>query len=248
MNRLALFAVALTLQAQSFEVASIHAITPGQPDHHAIEPFPTGLRLRSLNTIGLIMWAYQIGEANRITGGPDWIHSKDFDVTAKTAQPVSTDQLRVMLQNLLAERFKLTFHREQKILPLYSLVVDKGGLTIEEVQQEPKQGGRMGWGDGKLTYQMVNRISELVSALPAFLEDRPVQDKTGLTGVYDFTLTIDMDPEQRKNMPQQGMIFNGFGYTAGIFDALKKLGLKLEATKGPVDLMVIDHIEQPSGN
>src|SRR5580698_10347869 len=102
--------------------------------------------MRSLNFVGLMMWAYQIKEEDQITGGPDWIRTKDFDIMAKTAEPVSTDQLRFMLQALLAERFKLTLHREQRSVPLYSLVVDKGGPKISEVQQEPHGGGMLGFG------------------------------------------------------------------------------------------------------
>jgi uncharacterized protein (TIGR03435 family) len=204
--------------------------------------------MRSLNFIGLVMWACQIGEANQISGGPDWIRTKDFDITAKATEPTSTDQLRLMLQSLLADRFKLVFHKEQRTVSLYSLGVDKGGPKIHAVQQEPHGGGTLGLADGVVTYKMVNRISELVAILPTFLEGRPVQDKTGLDGVYDLTLTVEIDPDQVKRMPQMGMAFDGFGYTAGVFDALKRLGLKLEATKGPVDYFVIDHLEQPSGN
>jgi uncharacterized protein (TIGR03435 family) len=204
--------------------------------------------MRSLNFIGLVMWAYQIGEANQISGGPDWIRTKDFDITARATEPASTDQLRLMLQSLLAGRFKLVFHKEQRTVSLYSLGVDKGGPTIHEVQQEPHSGGTLGLADGVVTYRMINRISELVAILPAFLEGRPVQNKTGLDGVYDLTLTVEIDPDQVKRMPQMGMTFNGFGYTPGVFDALKRFGLKLEAVRGPVDYIVIDHLEQPSEN
>jgi len=213
-----------------------------------LEPSPGGLRMRSLNVVGLILWANQIEDASQITGGPDWIHTKDFDITAKTSGPTSTDEVRLMLQALLAERFRLAAHREQRVVPSYSLVVDKGGPKLREVQQEPRRGGMLGWSDGKVTYKMVNHMSQLVSTLSSFLDDRPVTDKTGLTGVYEITLTADMDADQMKRMPQVGMAFTGFGYTSGVFDALKTLGLKLEAGRGTVDFLVIDHVEQPSGN
>jgi uncharacterized protein (TIGR03435 family) len=231
-----------------FEVASVQPVDPGKPDAHAIEPYPGGLRMRSLNVIGLLMWAYQIKVANQISGGPDWVHTQDFDITAKAAEPVSTHQLRLMLQSLLAERFKLVLHREQRIVPLYSLVVDKSGPKLHEVQQEPKSGGMLGWTDGMVTYKMVNHIAELAAMLPTFLEGRPVQDETGLTGVYELTLNVEVDPDQMKRMPQAGMAFTGFGYTSGIFNAVKNLGLKLEAAKGPMDFFVIDRLEHPSGN
>jgi uncharacterized protein (TIGR03435 family) len=231
-----------------FEVASVLPVEPGRRDDHAIEPSPGGLRMRSLNMIGLLMWAYRIGAANQISGGPDWIHTQDFDIAAKATEPVATDQLRLMLQTLLAERFKLVLHRELRIVPLYSLVVDKSGPKIHEVRQEPQSGGMFGWANGVATYKMVNHISGLAAILPAFLEGRPVQDKTGLAGVYDLTLNVEVDPDQMKRMPQVGMTFTGFGYTSGVFDAVKNLGLKLEAAKGPMDFLVIDRVEQPSGN
>ena len=244
---LAVFALYAQSAHPAFEVASVRPVDPNRPDAHAIEPYPGGLRLRSLNTIGLLMWAYQIPEANQISGGPEWVFSQDFDVTATTAAPASTEELRAMLQTLLAERFKLVVHREQKIVPLYSLVVGKNGLKIHEVDQAPQSGARVGFGDGVVTYKMVNRIPELVAMLPTFLEERPVQDKTGLTGVYDITLNVALEPEQMKQ-PKPGHVFRGFGYSPGIFDALEKLGLKLEASKGPVDFFVIDHIERPAAN
>jgi uncharacterized protein (TIGR03435 family) len=95
---------------------------------------------------------------------------------------------------------------------------------------------------------MVNHISELVAILPTFLEGRPVQDRTGLADVYDLTLRVEIDADQMKRMPQAGVTFTGFGYTSGVFDSLRNPGLRLEATRGPVDYFVIDHLEQPSGN
>jgi uncharacterized protein (TIGR03435 family) len=248
-----LFADAIHAQTQSaarpqFEVASVQPVDSDRRDEHAIEPSPGGLRMRSLNVIGLVMWAYQMEAANQIRGGPDWVRTKDFDIAAKAAGPVSTGQLRLMLQSLLADRFKLALHREQRVVPLYSLVVDKGGLKIHEVERQPQSGGMLGWADGAVTYKMVNHISQLAAVPSNFLEGRPVQDKTGLAGVYELTLNVEMDADQMKRMPQAGMAFTGFGYTAGVFDALGRLGLKLEASRGMAEFLVIDHLELPSGN
>jgi uncharacterized protein (TIGR03435 family) len=234
-------------QAKQFEVASVKASKPDLHAEPSIETFPGGLTARSKNMVGLLMWAYRIDEVNQISG-PDWIQTQDFDITAKAAEPVSTDELRLMLQTLLEERFKLVVHRERKIVPLYSLRVDKNGLKLHEVQVEPQKGGRIGWTDGVFTYQMINHISQLAGMLPIFLDGRTVQDKTGLTEVYDLTLSVELDPDQMKRMPQAGAAFTGFGYASGVFDAVEKLGLKLEATKGPVDFLVIDHVEKPSEN
>ena len=247
-------ATALLILAQSqnggaveFEVASIKAAKPGTGAPPSIETSSSTVTIRAKNLIGLLMWAYEIREANQISG-PRWILTEDFDIIGKASAPVSTDQLRIMLQNLLQRRFRMTIRREQKVVPLYSPVADKNGLKIHEVQEGARAGAKIGMANGIVTCQIVNRISELTTILPQFLEGRPVQDKTGLAGVYEFTLNVEMDADQMNRMPQSGIAFTGFGYTSGIFDAVQKPGLKLEATRGPVDFLVIDHVEHPSEN
>lgn len=239
--------IAFAQERLTFDVASVKAVKPDSHGEPSIEVSPGGVTMRSKNLTGLIMWAYKIEEANQIPG-PDWIRTDDFDVTAKAAGLVSVDDLRLMLHALLEERFKLAIHWEQKIVPLYSLVVDKNGPKMREVQVEPRQGMRLGLGDGVVTCQMVTHISQLAQILPTFLDGRTVLDKTGLAGVYDFTLKVELDADQVKRMPQAGMAFAGFGYTSGVFNAAEQLGLKLEATKGPVDFLVIDHVEKPDAN
>ena len=241
--------IAFAQERLTFDVASVKTVKPDSHGEPSIEVSPGGVTMRSKNLTGLLMWAYQIKEANQISG-PDWIRTDDFDVTAKAAGPVSTDDLRRMFQNLLEERFKVALHREQKIVPLYSLVVDKNGPKMREVQEEPRNGIGLAFGEGggAITGHMVNHISELAAMLPAFLDGRPVLDKTGLAGVYDFTLRVELDADQVKRMPQAGMAFAGFGYLSGVFSAVEQLGLKLEASKGPVDFLVIDHAEKPDAN
>jgi uncharacterized protein (TIGR03435 family) len=239
--------IAFAQTKPAFEVASVKATNPDSRAEPDIEPSPGGLTIRTKNVVGLLMWAYKIDEANEISG-PDWIRSQSFDILAKTAAPASTEDLRLMLQRLLEERFKLTIHREQKVVPLYSLLLNKNGPKLNEVQEAPRNGVGLAMGEGTITEHMINRISELASMLPVFLEGRPVLDKTGLTGVYEVTLTVELEPDQKKRMPQAGAVFTGFGYTPGIFDAVEKAGLKLEATKGPVDFLVVDHVEKPDAN
>ena len=239
--------VAFAQARPSFEVASVKAIKPGTAGEPSITTSPDTLTVRFTNLTGLLMWAYQIRDANQISG-PDWRMTQDFDITAKAAGPVSTDQMRLMLQSLLEDRFKLTLRREQKIVPLYSLVVYKGGVKLHEVQQEPRQGGRIGIDQGGFRMDMVNRVSQLTWMLSDFLDGRPVEDKTGLTGVYEISLRVELDESQQRRMPQPGMAFTGFGYAPGVFDAVERMGLKLEATKGPVDFFAIDHVEMPHEN
>jgi uncharacterized protein (TIGR03435 family) len=99
---------------------------------------------------------------------------------------------------------------------------------------------------GVMTYAMVGRMEKLVSLLPSFLDD-PVIDKTNLPGVYEFQLKVQMD-DPRPRLPQPGEVFRGFGLTPGVFPAVEELGLKLVKEKGPVEILVVDHVERPSAN
>lgn len=101
---------------------------------------------------------------------------------------------------------------------------------------------------GVFHFEMVNRVSELARILPDFLDNRPVEDKTGLTGVYEIPLAVELEEGQRRQMPQPGTVFNGFGFAPAVFDAVERMGLKLESTKGPVDLLVMEHVEKPAVN
>ena len=238
--------IAFAQARPAFEVASIRAVKPGEHAEPSFEVSPDSLRIQRYNLRSLLAWAYH-ADAREIAGS-NGLDSQDFDITAKAAGPVAPDQLQLMLQTLLEERFKMKLHREQKIMPLYSLVVDKDGPKMHEVREEPRQGGKIGWKDSVFMYEMVNHVTQLTQMLPDFLDDRPVQDDTGLTGVYEINLNVEMDPEQLRRTPQPGLVFTGFGYTPGVFDAVQKLGLKLIATKGPVEVLVIDHVEKPDAN
>jgi uncharacterized protein (TIGR03435 family) len=150
-----------------------------------------------------------------------------------------------MLQALLAERFKLTLHGRTEQLPVYSLIVAKGGPKLHEVQQQPAMGLKMGFDGGVMTYGMATNMPRLAALLPMFL-DRPVLDRTNLTGVYEFALRVEIDAEPR--LPEPGQVLMGFGMTPSIFAAVEELGLKLVSEKGPVEIMVVDHIEGPTEN
>ena len=152
-----------------------------------------------------------------------------------------------MFQNLLADEFKLKFHKEIKEGPVYALSVDKGGskMKVNDSPQDfeiPILGGPGLVFNGKRV-----PMEYLCYFLGQVMEnDRPVLDKTGLTGHYDFTLTFlpDLPPGFRRgNIPQECLD------RPNIFDALRQqLGLKLEPQKGPVTYYVIDPVEKPEGN
>ncbi len=270
--------------AFEYEVASIK---PSKPD--AVGGFMTvpgggnvsdTYSARNLPLMGIIREAYGIpmgAEDGRLVGAPGWLNSERYDIEAKmdssvveALQKLSPEDReaaqRHMLQALLADRLKLTIHRETKEVQVYSLVIAKNGPKLQESKPSdadanatpvPGRGGRGGRGGpnlgmrgrgGPLTGQQVP-ISMLATVLTTIL-NRPVLDKTGLTGNYDFTLTWTPDDSQLQTPP--GGVppppppdSNG----PSIFTAIQEqLGLKLESGKGPVEVIVIDHVERPSGN
>jgi uncharacterized protein (TIGR03435 family) len=167
-----------------------------------------------------------------------------------------------MLQALLADRFKLAVHHETKDLPVYSLVIAKGGFKLQESKpDETDPQGRTGMhisgSSGAMRGQLVSMAS-LAQFLYGRL-NRTVLDKTGLTGKYDFMLK--WTPDQNQMQPAGGFQATSGGAPGGqpalvadagapdLFTAVQEqLGLKLESGKGPVEVIVIDHVERPSGN
>jgi uncharacterized protein (TIGR03435 family) len=181
----------------------------------------------------LIEWAYDIRTEFSV---PDWAgpSGERYDIEAKTERQVSQAQCRLMAQKLLEERFRLKFHREAKEMAVYALVVAKNGSKLHEVQPDTPPGDGV-WLRGRKTPSK-GWEPWMIAASLASIPDvgRPVVDKTGLKGIFEFRLDYSVSPnEDRPN----------------IFSALQdQLGLKLEPSKGPVEFFVIDHLEKPSAN
>jgi uncharacterized protein (TIGR03435 family) len=229
-----------------------------------------------MTTQGLIREIFGIQD-DQIIGQPRWLNSEMYDIQAKVESAeaerlnhLSFDQrlveYRRMLQTLLVDRFRLAFHREFRDLPMFALVVAKKGTKIEEAKPGDTYPNGMkdlegeGHGDvmriqrGLLVGQGIP-ISNLVEMLSQLGLGLVIVDKTGLTAKYDFTLqwTPDQGTPRFKGTdgsPQpagSSPLADSFG--PSLFTAMEEqLGLKLEKQKGPVDVLVIDHIEKPSGN
>jgi uncharacterized protein (TIGR03435 family) len=195
----------------------------------------------------MISLMYKIPSA-QITGGPSWIDDEGFDIEAKADHSYSLDDLHTMFQNMLADEFKLKFHKEVKEGNVYALTIDKSGLKIKPNETpEPFKIPIQGGGRGKIVgtrVPMVYLCWWLTQRLQN--DDRPVINKTGLDGNYDFTLAFmpELPPGvDRDKIPPELLEL------PSIFDALKQqLGLKLEPQKGPVEYYVIDHVEKPAAN
>jgi uncharacterized protein (TIGR03435 family) len=190
-----------------------------------------------------------------ISGVPAWIDSDRFDIVAKAPNEIrpNLDEQMAMLRKLLADRFKLTFHREKRDLSFYALTVAKGGSKLKESTVSPDAFPE---GPPPLIFVLAPQVvklpgrnatmAELASVMQRAALDHPVVDKTGLSGRYDFDLEWAPDETQFGGAIPKSADDSG---RPDLFKALQEqLGLKLEATKGPVDVLVIDHVERPSEN
>jgi uncharacterized protein (TIGR03435 family) len=230
---------------------------------------PDGYSATNVSLMMLIEGAFGIRE-DQISGVPSWGDSARYDVDAKVAgadvdtlKKLSPKQRRAMLQPVLADRFKLKAHTEIKQLPVYELVIAKSGSKLKESTpgdvpvngiKGPDgvvHGGMMSMGPGKLTGQELP-IASLTDMLSQQLE-HTVIDKTGLAGKYDFTLQwAEESSDQMLNGADGGQQRAEPAPDASgpsIFTALQEqLGLRLQSTKGPVETLVVDHVEMPSEN
>jgi uncharacterized protein (TIGR03435 family) len=213
------------------------------------------LNTTSTSLSDLIKFAYDV-HPKQIGGGPAWLESDKFDVTGKpdTAGMPSINQLKVMVQKLLADRFALKFHREPKELSVYAITIAKGGPKLTKEESDPN--GLPGFGGPpQRGFRVMNStIGEFASVMQANFLEQPVVDQTGLGAArYDFTLKWTPDPSQRQ--------LGGAGPEANpaatpdadappdLFTAFQQqLGLKLQSAKAPVDVLVIDHVKKPSEN
>jgi uncharacterized protein (TIGR03435 family) len=186
---------------------------------------------------GMIGWSYGLLAA-QVKGGPDWVDREPYYVEAKAADPeAGPDQIRLMLQTLLADRFKLAVHRETRQGQVYTLVVGQNGSKLQDAEGRKNY---INWtGPGQVTFSENSTLLGLINILSGML-GAPVIDKTNLTGSHNFSLAF-IDP--RFPHPKED------DSRPDLFAAVQEqLGLKLEAAKGPVETLVIDRIERPSSN
>jgi bla regulator protein BlaR1 len=234
----------------SFEVATVKPADPNSP--YSFRQLPGGRWVATNVPLrDLIASAYAV-PTPRMAGGPGWLDSDRFTIDAKPAAPLppwpeSNKQLSLMLQSLLEDRFKLAVHWEKKEAAVYDLVAAKGGPKLKEADADEKSGFGMERGRIK---SLALPLGYLASNL-AYLLGRPVNDKTGLSGNYDYTLAYTPDAAQAAAVGPPGADAapppdpNG----PSIFTALQEqLGLRLESAKGPVEVLVIDHAERPDAN
>lgn len=226
----------------AFEVASIRPLARPYPSGGGPWTVDRGRFIAQTGWVrAVIGFAYNVLPPVKVHGGPTWIDTDLYDFEAKADDPsAGPDQIRAMMQTLLVDRFKLGVHRETQEGQVYTLVVGKNGSKMQEAKE-----GRRDHIDFTGPGQIVCTECELVgltSVLSNILES-PVLNNTGLKGFYNFSLEY-ADPRwTSKNLPSE------LASRPDIFSAVQEqLGLKLEAKKGPVEILVVDHIERPSEN
>jgi uncharacterized protein (TIGR03435 family) len=228
---LAGFAVAQTAPPPAFEVASVK-INESFLGHDnrwegSVEVTPGSLAMRKVTWFGMLEFAY--GTASPQIAGPSWFELESYDVIAKAGRPADKDEMRRMLQTLLADRFKLAFHRETRELSGLALVEAKGGHKMKRV--DPKESAEPAAGIVR------SGMAELAKHI-GFELRIPVVDMTRIDGLYDFAYHIRPYYDEARKMEP----FNPVN--AHQLFLQKELGLRLESRKTPLEVLVVDHVEK----
>jgi uncharacterized protein (TIGR03435 family) len=234
-----------------FEVA---AIKPSQSRDlsGSLNVNPSGLvNVTNFPVIVLIQFSYSVTR-HEISSGPSWLESERFDIAGKPdiEGAPNMSQLRLMLRKLLADRFQLTVHHESKELPVYALTVAKGGPKLTEDTDNPNGLPRfLGTGGPQGRSVQNSTMAEFATDLHGST-GRPVVDQTGLGSKrYDFVLKWTSDAPALNTATGAPPAAVDPEAPPDIFTAIQQqLGLKLVPTKAQVDVIVIDHVERPSGN
>ena len=230
----------------SFEVASVHAIEPGLRHEVTIDDEPGMLTMRSVTLRNCLDWAYEVQSFQ--VSGPTWLDDTRFDIQAKAADRADIGRLRLMLRALLAERFGMKLHNEQKNLAVYFLVVAPNGPKFHDIGpkdhskfvKSPWDGPNHFGGDKTGLIAEHVQMSEIATELSQPLQ-RPVIDKTELTGRYDLRIDIAAfmqtagEGDNHGPVDEMRVIFSAFP---------SQLGLKLEPGKATVDFIVVDSADK----
>lgn len=196
---------------------------------------PGTVTMRDVTIESCIKWAYGVQRPQ--VSGPSLLASVRYDIVAKADGAASSDEMKAMMQALLSERFKLAFHREKKELRSFALTVVKGGAKLKQAESDEvpfRQNSAMG------TTARATTMQEFADFLAGPVE-KPVVDKTGLTGRWDFAF----DFTKYMTDPPKGLD----DFLVVLNETLQgELGLKLEAEKDVVDVMVVDKLEKASEN
>jgi uncharacterized protein (TIGR03435 family) len=258
----------------SFEVASIKSGDPSERSRGFGSPDPSQFRVINMTAKGMVAFVYGLKDF-QLTGGPDWANSKIYSINAKVEDSIAKSiqgmsrqerqqQERMMLHSLLNDRFKLSVSHVTKDEPEYALVVAKGGPKLTPTtwvalapdapgaKALPGKGPHLLLNNGNISAvnQPVSGLADLLAFMPE-IEGHLVVDHTGITGNYDYTVQFSSEALDQKFAQEAAAPPPAQANDSGpsIFTALEEqLGLKLEMTRGPVEIYTIEHIEEPSEN
>jgi uncharacterized protein (TIGR03435 family) len=242
--------VTLAQRSPAFEVASIKladafAARPGRLGSVNVAMTPGRVIARNASLKDLVRAAYSLDDY-QVFGGPTWIASTRFDVEAKAVGNAGREPLLLMLQTLLADRFKLTVHHESKELPIYALVLDKNGPKFHPLDAAEQECYPMCREPAPLNRLRQRDLPSLARYLTRLGSDKPVIDRTGLTGT--FKIELDMQKIMAAALEGGGPPTNENIYRASVDAVQDELGLTLTPIRSPVDVLVIDHVERPTSD
>jgi uncharacterized protein (TIGR03435 family) len=228
----------------AFDVASVKVSQPGAAGERRgrgnTQVSPGTVTMRNVSLKSAIRWAWHVTEY-QVTG-PDWLDSERYEITGKAAGPATDDQLRLMMQALLRERFKLALHRQTKDFSVYVLVAGKNGPKVHESTTEGETSIETNQKQMSVSVQRAP-VSQLVEMLSNVMR-APVIDRTGLKGRYDLNLNV---AKYAADMVAQGKSVESTPMDTGALVTTvlqSELGLKLEARKMPLEVVVIDRAEK----
>ncbi len=249
----------------SFDVATIKPNNSGATSMQGLTVNGRNFATRASSLLDLISFSYEV-QAKQVVGGPDWIDKERYDIAAvpDVDGAPNPEQVRSMIRKLLADRFKLTFHKEKRDLSAYVLTVAKSGQKLTPTEMKgPLPGIGFRPAAGGLSLSMRNgTLSDFTGFLQVIVLDRPVVNRTELTEKFDLVVKFMPDETQFHGHPPKlpGSSTAATATTTAstpettetfpdLFQALQQqLGLKLEAEKTAVDVIAIDHVEKPSAN
>jgi uncharacterized protein (TIGR03435 family) len=228
----------------TFEVADVHVSPPGtRQDSGGFMPGGR-VEVRGTTMLDLVSDAYGV-ESDKVVGGPAWLNTGRFDIIAKAPSAATPEEtLQVMLKTLLADRFKLVAHEDKRDMPVFILTAKKGIKLPAAAKEGPPSTAR-GEGDPALNNHMkcisytMAALAELLPRAAANFVKHPVVDETHLEGAYDFQLDwMGIGIYQKAKANPDGPP------AVGVFDALEKIGLDLEAGTRPTPVVVVDSVNQ----
>jgi uncharacterized protein (TIGR03435 family) len=232
-----------TASQPSFASAELRASKPGTTDGGSWFTQGGQFVSRGANLLNLISTAYGV-EEDAINGGPSWLDSDRFDITTKVAAGTSQETSKLMLQSLLADRFKLAIQKQDKELPVFALTLGKRALKLKESEGDrPTDCDQTGGGRGVLftltcQHMTLKELAPILKRL-GFL-DRPVVNLTGLDKPYDFALSVTLPGQRRKPTDTD----TDRPPDVSVFEAVDKLGLKLEPQKQTVSVLVVSNVSK----